>query len=265
MISREERSATPNAPDGHAPFTPTRWSIVYGAKQWPAPEAYEALSQLCEIYRPPVYAFLQRRYTTHDADDLTQGFFAQMLRKDFLKNVDGGKGRFRSFILKCLKHYLINQHAKDSAKPTLIFPGHDAESDGTMLDTDALIPNEGFDQKWALALVQRVFQTLADEFARKDRLAFFTRLRTHLTGDLEAVPYAALAAEFQIPEGTLRKAVHDLRHRFGELLREEVAETVATRAEIDEELRHIMGAWIRSGAPQKPLENGGRTKGPAVF
>ena len=249
--SKPSSTRTTHAPDSHAPFAPTRWSIVDGAKQWPSPEAYGALSQLCEIYRPAVYAFLRRRHPPHDAEDHTQGFFAQMLQKEFLKNVDRGKGRFRTFLLKCLKYYLINQHAKNFAKPQLIFTDHDAEGHEATPDPDGIIPNEAFDQKWALTLVQRVFQKLADEFERKDKLALFTQLRAHLTGDMEAVPYAALATEFQIIEGTLRKSVHDLRHRFGELLRDEVAETVATRAEIDNELSHIMRAWIRSGSPEQ--------------
>jgi hypothetical protein len=109
---------------------------------------------------------------------------------------------------------------------------------------------KAFDQKWALTLVERVFHILEDEFARKDKPALFRRLRDHLTGDIEAVPYAVLATEFQMTEGALRKAVHDLRHCFGALLREEVAETVATSAEIDDELRHIMRAWMKAGSPR---------------
>jgi len=106
-----------------------------------------------------------------------------------------------------------------------------------------------FDQKWALTLVQRVFQKLEQESGRKDKPALFGRLRVHLTGDIDAAPYAALANEFQTTEGALRKSVYDLRRRFGELLRAEVAEIVAARAEIDDELRHIMQAWMAAGAP----------------
>lgn len=245
-------SASDNPParaPSDARFSATRWSLVYGAKQWPSPEAFEALSKLCDIYRAPVYAFLRRRYTPHDAEDLTQSFFAHLLQKDFLKNVGQEKGRFRTFLLRCLKNFLINEHAKTHRKPELIFTGQDAEDGDGTAGPDEIVPDEIFYQKWALTLVERVFQNLGEEFSRKDKRALFARLRDHLTGDTDSAAYATLATEFQMTEGALRKAAHHLRQRFGELLRAEVAETVPTSAEIDDELRHIMQAWFKAGSP----------------
>jgi len=98
----------------------TRWSIVERAKDFTSPDAFEALSQLCEIYRPSIFAFLCRRNSPHDAEDFTQGFFAHLLRRDFLKNVDKTKGRFRNFLLQCLKNYLLNQREMQSRRPMLV-------------------------------------------------------------------------------------------------------------------------------------------------
>jgi hypothetical protein len=114
---------------------------------------------------------------------------------------------------------------------------------------DENTPDKAFDETWALTLVQRVFSRLKDDYERKGKGALYARLRAHLTGDIDALPYAELEREFQMKSATLRKAVLDLRHHFGELLREEVADTVALRTEIDAELREIMAAWMRLGAP----------------
>jgi RNA polymerase sigma-70 factor (ECF subfamily) len=223
-------------------FPPTRWSVVYDAKDPGSTTALEALAELCEIYRPAVYAFLCRRYSPPDADDLTQGFFEHLLEKEFLKKVDRTKGKFRTFLCRCLKHFLINQSRRPRVDEVAVDPD-------TIDMADENTPDKAFDETWALTLVQRVFSQLKDDCERKGKGTIYARLRAHLTGDIGALPYAELEKEFQMKSATLRKAVLDLRHHFGELLREEVADTVALRTEIDAELREIMAAWMRLGAP----------------
>ena len=207
--------------------------------------AHESLSNLCNVYWYPLYAFVRRQgVSEHDAQDLTQEFFARLLAKGWLGGVDRERGRFRSWLLASMKHFLANewdraQAIKRGGQATLIsFDDDSAEARygrEPSVSADSL-----FDRRWALTLLDRVLDRLREESAQAGKLAHFDALRGALTG--EKTPYAEIAVALETTEGAVKVAVHRLRERYRALLRAEIAETVASPSEIDDELRHLLAA-----------------------
>lgn len=227
-------------------FATTRWSQVLAAGQSPTGEAREALATLCEIYWYPLYAFVRR--WGHDADeaqDLTQEFFSRLLEKHYLRDADPSRGRFRSFLLASLKHFLSNERDRASAVKRggrVSIVGLEVETAEGMYrrePADADTPEKVFERRWALTLLERTLAALRQEFASSGKQEVFARLEGYLTGDQATVPYAQLAGELGMSEGAIKVAVHRLRRRFGALLREEIGQTVADRQQVDEEVREL--------------------------
>lgn len=238
-------SPTPATRQGR--FAPTRWTVVLTAKQENSTEAEVALEELCRIYWPPIYGFIrQRGHSAHDAQDFTQGFFAHLLSHQGLANVDPAKGRFRSFLLASLKHYLINAHIRANAQKRgggIQFVPLDWElAETSCAGAGGMSAEQWFDRQWALALLERVLQRLQEEYTEDGKAVMFATLKDTLSGDRNSVPYAVLATQLGCSEGALKVAVHRLRQRYRELLRAEVASTVADRAEVETELRHLFVA-----------------------
>jgi len=212
-----------------------------------SPESREALETLCRHYWQPLYAFVRRQgHSPHDAQDLTQEFFARLLGKNYLAAVERQKGRFRSFLLAALKHFLANEWDKLRAQKrgggkTAIFI--DAAAAETSC-AGALAAEETadriYDRRWALTLLERTMQRLEQEYQSKARA--FERLRPALIGERDSLPYAQIARELDSTEGAVKAAVHRLRQRYREILREEIADTVASKSEVEEELRQLFSA-----------------------
>lgn len=247
MGDHDEPSA-PARPGGRQ-FATTRWSQVLAAGHAPTKNSREALSRLCELYWYPLYAYVRRwGYDADQAQDLTQEFFARLLEKHYLRAADPARGRFRSFLLAALKHFLSNERDRVGAVKrggrTTVLPleFENAEGRYTREPPDADTPETIYERRWALALLERTLARLRGEFHSAGKDALFARLEGHLTGEQETLPYADLAVEIGLSEGAIKVTVHRLRRRFGALLREEISETVSDPSQVDDEIRDLFRA-----------------------
>lgn len=233
-------------------FVTTHWSVVLAAGHDDTARASDALAKLCRTYWYPLYAYVrQRGYSPHDAQDLTQEFFARLLAKNTLGAITREKGKFRSFLLTALNHFLVDEWKKARAQKRgggqiLSLDAREAETRFGREPVDALTPERLFEQNWALSLLDSVYQRLQGEYERDRKGALFQELKFCLSGARSSVPYADLAARLNMPENTVKTTVHRLRQRYRELLRAEVAHTVASPGEIEEELRSLFRALSES-------------------
>ena len=241
-------SATGPAFSSPAAFTTTHWSVVLEA-QGESPVAHEALENLCRTYWRPIYAFIRRDgVRPEEAKDITQGFFALILeRKDF-QSVRQEKGRLRSFLLASLKHFMANER-RDAATikrggGQALIPLEGIESyDSSEFDrSDVLGPDLLYDRRWAFTVLDRVFARLREESQRSLNPPLLQKLNTLLSDEPERPSQADIAREFGMTENAVKQAFHRFRQRYRQLLREEVAHTVGTPAEIEDELRHLITA-----------------------
>jgi RNA polymerase sigma-70 factor (ECF subfamily) len=251
-VRKEVETGAPGshaAMDGAHGFATTHWSVVLAAGQNTAPAAAAALETLCETYWYPLYAWLRRQgYGMHDAQDLTQSFLVHLLEKHRLPTVHPDKGKFRSFLLASLKHFLTNEWDKARALKRggelKIVSIDDEEAEGRFQREPAhqQAPDKVFEQSWAATLLESVLKRLKAEYAADGRTALFDRLQPYLSGDRGGAPYAEVAARLGLGESGVKMAVLRLRRRFGELLRAEIANTVSKPEEIDEEIRCLFAA-----------------------
>ena len=210
--------------------------------------AQAALAKLCQTYWYPLYAFVrQRGYTSHDAQDLTQEFFARLLEKNSLATITREKGKFRSFLLTMLNRFLTDEWRKARAQKRgggqiVSLDTRDAETRFGHEPVETTTPEKLFEQNWALALLNSVYEQLRREHQENGKGALFDALKFCLTGDRASVPYSELAARLNVSETALKVTVHRLRQRYRELLREEVAHTVAGENEVEEELNCLFRA-----------------------
>lgn len=241
-------SHSTNQTAAHRRFATTRWSLVVAAGGDDSEESRVALETLCETYWYPLYAFVRRQgRDPQTAQDLTQGFFTRLLEKEDLKDVRRERGRFRSFLLAAMKNFLINDWDKQQAvkrgggQRALSLDFDSAENRYRLEPADTQTAEHVFQRQWALTLLDRVQQRLADEARESGRNDQFAVLRRYLTGTAETT-YAEAAAELGTTEGAVKTAVHRLRGRFRTLLREEISQTVAEEGEIDDEIRSLFEA-----------------------
>jgi RNA polymerase sigma factor (sigma-70 family) len=229
-------------------FDTTHWSLVLAARTGHSPESRSALAQLCEAYWYPIYAFIRRQ--GHEADaalDLTQGFFTRLLEKGTLRHVDPELGRFRAFLIASVRHYLSNERDREEARKrspgtsVLSLDAELAEGMYRVEPADALTPETLFERKWAMTVLERAMRRLADESPNGEGRRRFARLRGYLIAEQPGLPYSAAASELGMTENAVKTAVLRLRRRFGECLRDEIAQTVRNPADVDEELRHLLG------------------------
>jgi RNA polymerase sigma-70 factor (ECF subfamily) len=227
-------------------FATTHWSIVLAAQRSDPGRAHAALSKLCQTYWYPLYAFVRRQgRSPEDAQDLTQEFFARLLAKNYLAEVAREKGKFRSFLLAALKHFLANewdraQAAKRGGGQVLIsLDDTDAESRYRLEPADPMSADKIFERRWAMTLLEQVLNRLRHEHLRAGKAELYEQLKVCLSGARDSAPYAELAARLKLTEGAVKVAVHRLRQRYRELLRDEIAQTVSGPAEVEEELRHL--------------------------
>lgn len=226
-------------------FTTTRWSLVHAAGG-ASEEAREALGALCSAYWYPLYAFARRRgVDPEEARDVTQGFFADLLERRAIAGLDPALGRFRAFLIASFKHYLAHQRDRARAikrragAPAFTVSLDDAEEAYRHEPRDTLDPAQLYERRWARVVLDRALARLSDDYAGAGKSALFERLRVFLTGEAD-VPYRTVADALGMSEGAVKVAVHRLRTRLGALLRAEVAQTVNSPEDVDDELRYLL-------------------------
>ena len=236
----------------------TQWSQVLAARDGTDTEARAALESLCQTYWQPLYAYIRAQgHDPEEARDLTQGFFAELLEKGFLADVDPEKGRFRAFLLASLRHFLANERRRERAlkrggAATVLSLDTDAAEDGYEIQTSSgLTPLEVYEQRWVTAVLEGAMKRLRRESAALGGTSQFEALRQYLTSTEPQMPYREVAETLATTEGAVATAVHRLRQQYGRCLRSEIAETVADPAEIDDELRHLL-ARVRSQPSTEP-------------
>lgn len=229
---------------GSSQFPTTRWTLVAAAGEPHRKEARSALVSLCENYWYPLYAYLRRSgYRADQAQDLTQEFFIRLLEGHYLDRADREKGRFRSFLLTSLKFFVADAEDRRRAHKRgggalVPLEFSSGEERYQREPTHGETPERIFERRWALSVLDRVVEKLRKEFILHGRPEHFERLKVSLLGQSDA-PYAALAREMNTSEGALKVAIHRLRKRYRELLRQEIADTVADPAEVESELRFL--------------------------
>ena len=234
---------------GDGRFATTHWSVVLAAGRPKSAGYRQALETLCQTYWFPLYAYLRRNgYDCHRAQDYTQAFFTGLLTKGGLDLVDPKRGKFRSFLLASLKHFVSNERARARAKKrggdrkALSLNFDNAENQYALEPRDDLSPEKLFERSWALTVLERTMARLQVEAVNTSKQELFERLKSYLTADKSPIPYRDTAKELNITEGAVRVAVHRLRKRYRELLRDEIAQTVTSDKQIDEEIRDLFAA-----------------------
>jgi RNA polymerase sigma-70 factor (ECF subfamily) len=223
--------------------------MVMAASQHESQQVDAALEKLCRSYWYPIYVFLRRSgWMTHDAEDLTQAFFERVLQKDYLRGVDRTKGKFRSFLLAMLRHFLAN-HRRDARAQKRGGRAQFVLLEDEMADEQHLrsafadaTAEQSFDRQWAMTLLEKVLAQLQEEYQSTKKAALFDQLKFFLTGEKRVRSYAELAVKLNSTEAALQMAVSRMRRRYGELLRAEIASTVSTPEEAEDELRALFAA-----------------------
>jgi RNA polymerase sigma-70 factor (ECF subfamily) len=208
-----------------------------------------ALEELCRTYWYPLYAYVRRHgHSREDAEDLTQSFFARLLEKNYLEGVSSEKGKFRAFLLVALKRFLANEWDRANCQKRgggvapLSLDWQDAETRYQIAPADNLSPDKLYDRAWAVIVLERVISRLRNESGAEGRGGLYQQLKPYLMMGGSDIPYAQAAAELKMTEGAVRVAVHRLRRRYRELLREEIGQTLANPAQADEELQALFSA-----------------------
>jgi|ERR1022692_206671 RNA polymerase sigma-70 factor (ECF subfamily) len=242
--------ATPSEPDfsrATAQFTTTHWSVVLAAGHSSVPGAQEALETLCRTYWYPLYVYVRRQGNSpEDAQDVTQDFFSRLLEKNYLAKADPERGKFRTFLLRSLKNFLVNEwkragRLKRGGGVEFISIDTNAAEDRFAAEApEEANPDAAYETRWAVTLVEKVLSTLRQEFNAADKARLFEELKGIIWGDKCLASYAEIAGQLNLSEGSVKVAVHRLRQRFCELLRAEVAHTVVRPEDIDAELRHLI-------------------------
>jgi RNA polymerase sigma-70 factor (ECF subfamily) len=246
-LSPENPTQTSNA-TGDV-FATTRWTVVLAAGRTGAPQADVALEELCRTYWYPIYAYVRRHgHSREDAEDLTQAFFARLLEKNYLEGISSDKGKFRAFLLVAVKRFLANEWDRARSQKRgggvrpLSLDWQDADTRYQIHPADNLSPDKLYDRAWAVTMLERVITRLRDESGAEGKAGLYEQLKTFLMAGKSDIPCAQAAAALGLSEGAVRVAIHRLRRRYRELLREEVAQTLSDPAQADEEMQALFSA-----------------------
>ena len=233
---------------GPASFATTHWSLVSQARG-DSPQAQAALEVLCGRYWYPIYAFLRRRGSgPENASDLTQDFFATLLEKEYLEDADRQRGRFRTFLLTAVSRFAAKAHERDQAqkrgggRQRISLDIAEGESRYQHEPADNWTPEKIFARRWALTILDAALARLRKDHQESGRTALFEALKVYLTGDSGAPPLAEVARRLSMTEGAVKVAVHRLRERYRQALREEIGQTVAEPADVEDELKALSAA-----------------------
>lgn len=247
MSAPVEPSDSSPGPAPSARFCTTHWSLVAAAVHSHDPDSAAALESLCQTYWYPLYAFVRRQgRTAHDAQDLTQEFFAKLLEKNYLNAASAAKGRFRTFLLVALKRFLAKEWERSRAlkrggtRIHLPLDAEWAESRYQAEPADTLEPERIFERRWAATLLEQALQRLREEYEQGARGKEFEQLKEYLAAERGSIPYDALAGALGSSPGAARVQLHRLRKRFRELFRDQIAQTVSSTDELDEEVRYVL-------------------------
>ena len=245
MDSRDREYGTPR----QARFATTHWSVVLAARDPRSPAGRQALETLCQTYWYPLYAYVRRcGHGPQEAEDITQGFLTKLIEKDLARAADRARGRFRSFLLSSLKHFMADQRRQANAQKrggsrrVIPLDVETAETRYHLEAADDWTPDRVFEHHWAMTVLETVFARLRGQYEAEGKAILFEKAKSSLTQAGTTVPYADLAARLNMSEGAVRVAVHRLRRRYRDLLRQEIAHTVADPAEVDQEIRHLFEA-----------------------
>ena len=240
---------TTSAPASRAVFVTTHWSVVLSAREKVSTQSDAALERLCRTYWYPLYAWVrQQGHSPHDAQDLTQEFFARLLQKDYLQAAAREKGRFRTFLIVALKRFLANEwdraraQKRGGGQALLSLDTAAAESRYQIEPAATLSADLIYERRWALTLLEQTMTALREEFTSAGKQREFESLKTFLTAERGEIPYSEIAAKLGINESAARVSVHRLRKRFREVFRQQIAHTVARPEDVEEEVRYLLTA-----------------------
>ena len=230
-------------------FATTHWTAVLAAGRGSSPQADVALEELCRTYWYPLYAYVRRHgHAREEAEDLTQAFFARLLEKNYLEGITSDKGKFRAFLLVALKRFLANEWDRANRQKRgggvrpLSLDWQDADHRYQINPVDTLSPDKLYDRAWAVTVLEQVITRLRDESAAEGQARLYEQLKTFLMVGKSDIPYAQAAAALELTEGAVRVAVHRLRQRYRQLLRQEIAQTLSDPAQVDEEMQALFSA-----------------------
>ena len=233
-------------PDPHGVSATTHWSVVLNAGQAASAEAAMALEQLCRTYWYPLYAFVRRKgHGPHDAQDLTQAFFARLLEKNYVAQADRERGRFRTYLLAALSHFLADEWDKarrlkrGGDREIISFDAASAEERYRLEPIDQLDAAKLYERRWVTTLFDKVLARLEQEFRDSGKGGLFDQLKGSLLAEETGLSYAELGAQLGMKEDAVKQAVHRMRRRYRELFREEIAQTVAGPGEVEDELKYL--------------------------
>jgi RNA polymerase sigma-70 factor (ECF subfamily) len=245
MPEGTERNSTP----GQSSFATTHWSVVLAAGNQSSPDYTRALSTLCRTYWYPLYVYLRRWGCDREqAEDYTQGFFAGLLERQGIGKADPKQGKFRSFLLASLKNFLADEWDRSQAqkrggeRKVFSLDIEDGETRYSREPVDDLSPEKLFERYWALEVLKQAMARLKAEYGTANKIELFNYLKTYLTAGQDSIPYRDAADRLNMTEGAVRVAVHRLRQRYRELVRQEIAQTVTSPDQVDEEINELFAA-----------------------
>jgi RNA polymerase sigma-70 factor (ECF subfamily) len=245
MPEGTERNSTP----GQSSFATTHWSVVLAAGDVSSPDYTRALSTLCRTYWYPLYVYLRRWGCDRErAEDYTQAFFAGLLERQSIGEADPKRGKFRSFLLASLKHFLADEWDRSQAqkrggeRKVLSLDIEDGETRYSREPVDNLSPEKLFERYWALEVLKEAMARLKAEYATANKIELFDYLKTYLTGEQDSIPYRDAADRLSMTEGAVKVAAHRLRQHYAEFVREQIAQTVTTPEQIEEEICELYAA-----------------------
>jgi RNA polymerase sigma-70 factor (ECF subfamily) len=247
VVSVPEKKPPGSESAGREWFVTTHWSVVLDAKGNDSARAGEALEKLCQIYWRPVYAFIRRNgYSPADAQDLTQEFFLRLYSKDYLRHLRDQRGKFRSFLLTFVKHFLSDERDRASAQkrgggqPVLSLDDTSGAEMYVAESASSESPDRLFERSWAQTVLNQALRRLGEEFYASGKGPLFETLKDVQPGEHGALSYVHLGGELGMTEVAIKSAVHRLRRRHREILREEIAHTVTRPEEVDDEIRYLI-------------------------
>ena len=233
-------------------FVNTRWTVVLTAGHKSSPQSDQALADLCRTYWYPLYAYVRRQgHSRENAEDLTQAFFARFLQKNYLEGLSSDRGKFRAFMLACMKHFLANEWDRNTRQKRGGTAQHfsldwqSADERYHLEPPDSASPDVLYDREWALALLEQVVTKLRKEYTDAGKGELFEHAKGFLMGTGDGVPHAQAAVDLNMDEGALRVAVHRMRKRYRDMLKEEIAQTLSSAADVQGELRSLQQALTR--------------------
>jgi DNA-directed RNA polymerase specialized sigma24 family protein len=247
-VETDPRPELPGVPDraGAPWFATTHWSVVLEAGKPGSPQFRAALEELCRTYRLSLYSYLRRDGNSpDDAQDLTQGFFLRLLRTDSLVGVSPVKGKFRTFLLASLQHFLSDERDRARAQKrggnqtVISINGTEAEASFLQLPSGEMSPETVFDQHWALTVLDRAFCRLRQDYTKSGRANLFESLSAFLSNEAASGDYASLVGQLRMSEQAIGVAVHRLRHRYGQCVRFEIGQTVTDPEDLNEEMHYL--------------------------